>query len=107
MNALGAAAHHSAQQHAAQRSQRTGTRAGEGEVFETREAPRGQNTPHPEDRRGAPQGQPERHTGVGFELVLAQSCRRWRNSWWKLLAFQFKVVLGSLEVFKAQAQDRV
>ena len=48
--ALGAAAHHSAQQHAAPRSQRTGTRAGEGEVFELRIAPRGQNTPHPGER---------------------------------------------------------
>ena len=34
----------------APRSQRTGTRAGEGEVFELRIAPRGQNTPHPEER---------------------------------------------------------
>ena len=49
--ALGAAAHHSAQQDAAPRSQRTGTRAGEGEVFESREAPWGQNTPHPGERR--------------------------------------------------------
>ena len=69
--ALGAAAHHSAQQHAAPRSQRTSTRAGEGEVFESRVAPRGQNTPHPGKRPAPllevrPQGQPERHTGVGF-----------------------------------------
>ena len=65
--ALGAAAHHSAQQHAAPRSQRTGTRAGEGEVFESRES-------HPGERPAPllevrPQGQPERHT-VGSELVL-------------------------------------
>ena len=73
--ALGAAAHHSAQQHAAPRCQRTRTTAGEGEVFETREAPMGQNTPHPGEWPAPllevrPQGLPERHTEVGFELVL-------------------------------------
>ena len=62
-------------EHAAPRSQRTGTRAGEGEVFESREAPRGQNTPHPGERPAPllevrPQGLLERHTGIGFELVL-------------------------------------
>ena len=42
---------------------------------ESREASRGQNTPHPGERPAPllevrPQGQPERHTEVGFELVL-------------------------------------
>ena len=52
--ALVTASHHSFDrvhaEYAAPRSQRTGTRAGEGEV--------------------RPQGLPDRHTGVGFELVL-------------------------------------
>ena len=76
--ALVTASHHSFDwvhaEHAAPRSQRTGTRAGECEVFKSREAVRGQNTPHPGERP-APlmvvrlEGQLERHTGVGFELV--------------------------------------
>ena len=73
------ASHHSFDrvhaEHAAPRSQRTGTRSGEGEVFESREAPRGQNTLHPWERPAPlfeewPQGPPEWHTGVGFELLL-------------------------------------
>ena len=52
-------------EHAAPRSQRTGTPAGEGEVFESREAPRAQKRPHPRKRR-----EPLEEVGVGFELVL-------------------------------------
>ena len=59
--ALAAALHHSAgpevkkvelQQHAALRGQKTGTRAGEGEVHEKYDAPRRQNAPHPGERPG-------------------------------------------------------
>ena len=58
--ALAAALHHSAgpvvekvelQQHAALRGQKTGTRAGEGEVHVKYDAPRRQNAPHPGERR--------------------------------------------------------
>ena len=78
--ALVTASHHSLDrvhaEHAAPRSQRTGTRAGEGEVFELREAPRGQSTPHPGKRPepleevSEPQAGIRRHAGVGYELVL-------------------------------------
>ena len=60
--ALAAALHHSAgpevkkvelQQHAALRGQKTGTRAGEGEVHEKYDAPRRQNAPHPGVRPGS------------------------------------------------------
>ena len=60
--ALAAALHHSAgpevkkvelQQHAALRGQKTGTRAGEGEVREKYGAPRRQNAPHPGVRPGS------------------------------------------------------
>ena len=114
--ALVTASHHSFDrvhvEYAAPRRQRTGNRAGEGEVFESREAPRGQHTPHP-GKRPAPllevrlQGQLERHTGSGLSWCSTPSCHRWRNSWWKLLTFHFKKVLGFVEVFTAQAQDRV
>ena len=77
--ALVTASHHSFDrvhaEHAAPRSQRTGTGAGECEVLKSREAPRGPNTPLPGEWP-APllvvrlEGQLERHTGVGFELVL-------------------------------------
>ena len=50
--ALGAAAHHSAQQYAALRGPKTGTRAREGEVPEKYDAPRRQNAPHPGERPG-------------------------------------------------------
>ena len=78
--ALAAATRHSSDEvhaeHAAPRSQRTGTTAGEGEVFELRVAPRGQNTPHPEKRLepleevSEAQAGIRRLTGVGYELVL-------------------------------------
>ena len=77
---LAAASHHSFDrvhaEYAAPRSQRTGTRAGEGEVFELRVVPRGQNTPHlgkrpePFEEVSEPQAGIRRHTGVGYELVL-------------------------------------
>ena len=51
--ALGAAAHHSAQQYAALRGPKTGTRAREGEVHEMYDAPRRQNAPHPRERPGS------------------------------------------------------
>ena len=51
--ALGAAAHHSAQQHAALRAPKTGTRAREGEVHVKYDAPRRQTTPHPGVRPGS------------------------------------------------------
>ena len=77
--ALVRASHHSFDrvhaEYAAPRSQKTGTRAGEGEVFESREAPRGQNTPHPGSgqRRCWRCGRRDYLSGtrrVGFELVL-------------------------------------
>ena len=61
---------------AAPRSQRTGSTTGEGEVFELREAPKGQNTPHPGKRPEPLEGGvraasgDQRHAGVGYELVL-------------------------------------
>ena len=51
-------------------------RAGDGEVFVSREAPRGQNTPHPGKRPepleevSEPQVGIRRHAEVGFEFVL-------------------------------------
>ena len=89
--ALGAAAHHSAQQHAAPRSQRTGTRAGEGEVFVSRKAPRGQNTPHPEngleplEEVSEPQAGIRRHTASTSSWCSTPWSRRWWNSWLKSL----------------------
>ena len=51
--AFGVAAHHSAQQHAALRGPKTGTRAREGEVHVKYDAPRRQTTPHPGVRPGS------------------------------------------------------
>ena len=72
--ALAAASHHSFDrvhsEHAAARSQTTGTMAGGGEVFELRVAPRGQNTPHsgkrpePLEEVSEPQGPPELQGGA-------------------------------------------
>ena len=93
-------------EHAAPRSQRTGTRAGECEVLKSREAPRGPNTPPP----GSGQhrfwwcGWRENLSGTrgsALSWCSTPSCRRWRNSWWKSLTFQLKVVFGFVEVFKA------
>ena len=76
---LSTASHHSFDmvhaEHAAPRSQKTGTRAGEGEVHEKHDGPRAQNRPLP-GMRPAPIQEPrpqvgiQRHTGIGYELVL-------------------------------------
>ena len=70
-------------------------------------------TPLVEVRRGT------RGTVAAASSSFSMSqCRRWVVNWWKYrtsclrsssrtLTFQFKMVLGFVELFKAQAQDKV
>ena len=99
--ALGAAAHHSAQQHAAPRSQRTGTRAGEGEVFESREAPRGQNTPSPGGAASTAVGGAA--AGVGTAALpwtrLSMPCRGHRLSMFLCRRWSTNSFLTALDSF--------
>ena len=110
---LAAATHHSFDkvhaEHAAPRSQRTGTRCGVGEVFEfrthlTQGSGRSLWRKCPSRRWGS------RGTrGSATSWCSTSWCRRRRNSWWKSLTFQFLVVGVPflLKVFKVHAQYKV